>query len=312
MEETIIGTFEDVKFIQGQTKMTQPNWQEYFSAGFPNGIYEGLNVYLTTNTADECKIYDGTAFVNGLCVKIKTEDGYTDIARESLTDRFYCLRVNIIEGTAELVMKTGIAADLQRATVAAEIGKFIEDDSYCCDRNEVIYELPLLYGGTLGAPYPIDSGFEQGIDLRRIVTNKLDFHEMNTFTHLSLDIAKDGIYQWQLSTNNFAAPDIINIPNGATIYLYNGSSENPFSLIKAPYDNSGTWMATGTPPTPPVTIKYITTSDSWTTESSPARIQWNFGNGKSTMVLKIHFVRYNKPSANSTPEYTFLVQELDS
>ena len=38
MQETVIATGTDVKFIGGVTPMTQENWQAYFSTFHKNGI----------------------------------------------------------------------------------------------------------------------------------------------------------------------------------------------------------------------------------------------------------------------------------
>lgn len=169
MEETILETFNDVKFIQGATKMNQTNWQAYFGTALPNGIYDGLMVqdYYGEATFTYPKVLtDGSAFVNGLIAQIQTEDGYTEIGEwtydqevflaGNALDRFICLRVYLQEEKAQIVQKTGFVTEYgptQNVTIytdydvktMAMLKNFLADESYGCTRNEYIWDIPIFY-----------------------------------------------------------------------------------------------------------------------------------------------------------------------
>ena len=150
MEETIISTVNDVKFIENETRMTQSNWQKYFGKLFPSGVIEGLGKY-SNNESNHIK--DGTAIANGIMAKIETDDGYTAIDVPSGTyDYFVCLRIHFSTEQADLVLKTNIAPEENRQYLT-ELCKFTQDDSYCCSRTTEYYELPIVYGFTGGYRY---------------------------------------------------------------------------------------------------------------------------------------------------------------
>lgn len=194
MEETILETFDDVKFIQGATKMNQTHWQEYFGTALPNGIYDGLQVQdyyglqvrelggfpyesdIPVATFDYPNILtDGSVFVNGLLAQIRTEDGYTEIGRgENESDRFICIRVYLKEEKAQIIQKTGIAefdstaSTYDRRTMHA-LNHFMADESYCCERNEYLWDVPIFYQAPFGSSSPYI--LSDGCSLRRIVSS---------------------------------------------------------------------------------------------------------------------------------------------
>lgn len=314
MQETVIETFDDVKFIEGVTKMDQENWQAYFSAGFPNGIYEGLHYEWYDMGTPINRIYDGTAFVNGLCVTVKTEDGYTEYPTECATDYFLCLRVNLSEGTAKLVKKTEIASDYQETTLAVEIGKFLADESYCCERNGSIYDLPILYAGpsTAEATTTVHNYFKQGIDIRRMIKTKKDYKLKTSFT---AGISGENKYEEDIGTamdGAFARFNLIDIPDGAIIHITRGRSDAPFVIWAQPKTNSDyIWDNLAQAYTPsPVDFIFDATSDSWSNTSFPTGIQYNFTGGKTTLTLKIHFLGYTAPHGYSKAVYRFFLEEL--
>lgn len=177
MDETVIETFDDVKFIQGVTKMNQTNWQKYFGTVIPNGVYSGLMVqdYYGEQTFSYPTILtDGSVFVNGLYAEVKTEEGFTDISTASaqgLRDRFICLRVWLNEPKAEIIQKSNIAeapgsGQTWETTTTIELAKFVADESYCCERNDFYWDVPLFYNSEeTGTIRPLQSGRS----LRRIV-----------------------------------------------------------------------------------------------------------------------------------------------
>lgn len=315
MQETVIETFDDVKFIEGVTKMNQENWQAYFSAGFPNGIYEGFTHYMAT-LSNPGRIYDGTAFVNGLCVEIKTDDGYTEYPYESATDRFFCLRINIGNGTAQLIVKTEIASDYKDTTISTEIGKFIADESYCCERNDLVYDLPLWYLGPTTATITttVNNLFGRGFDLRRMVQNKKDF-----IVQKSQYISGDNKYEHEMiSAGNYgegirAELNLVNIPDGATIRVTGGAQDIAFAIAKYPASDNPGWYWANNNIDSPVNVIFETTSNSWTVfdQGGSGAIHYNFPAGKTTLTLKIHFLGYSPVGLYvSKPTFRFFIEEL--
>lgn len=188
MEELVLETFDDVKFIQGATKMNQTNWQGYFGTTLPNGVYEGLRVqdyYGEASFGYPKIITDGSVFVNGLLAQIHTDEGYTEIGDdywdgainewatqgESALDRFICIRVYLNEEKAQIVQKSGIAEFnanhlVYNENVTEQLNKFIQDESYCCTRNEYIWDVPIFYQAARGSVATVNS---YGRTLRRVV-----------------------------------------------------------------------------------------------------------------------------------------------
>jgi len=173
MAESIVATFDDVRFIEGVTKMTQENWQAYFGTIIPNGVYQGLEFQQQNSTNSiSYHVTDGIVFVNGIMAELKTPDGYTDIGSwyaQNDKDAFFCLRVYFGDEKAELIKKTNIVdsiteyvpEDFYKWTRA--MGKFISDESYQCDRNASYWDVPLIYFGN------VSYFLRYGIDLRRMV-----------------------------------------------------------------------------------------------------------------------------------------------
>lgn len=145
MEETTIATFDNVKFIEGVTKLTQNNWQEYFGSLFPNGAIKGL---CSPNSSSGVynQISDGIAIANGIIAKLETEQEYTSIQIPAgVYDCFACLRIHFTDELAELVVKRNIADTESTVQFMKELMQFTKDESYYCERNSDYYEIPLYY-----------------------------------------------------------------------------------------------------------------------------------------------------------------------
>lgn len=239
MEETIMGTFDNVKFIQGVTKMNQPNWQEYFGGALPNGVYEGF-------LADERYIYDGTVFVNGIFAKVETGEGKTDLGLIGATDpstgdeippydRFICLRVWFAEEKVEIVQKTGFAEWFGMSNISQyedslveQIVQFIRDESYGCTRNEFYYDVPIYYQGVNN----VETILQYGINLRRLVNlNRkrevnlyLDSTPKPELSNFNRQISGSNSYTDGHVRNIFLDP--INHPDGALICTQYGATIN--------------------------------------------------------------------------------------
>lgn len=184
MEESVIATFDDVKFIEGLTKMTQANWQKYFGTILPNGVYEGLNrkVEPQYGTSLPYQLNDGVLLANGILASIETENGYTEIqpiygaGTTGIMDKFICARVFFNDETVELIQKTnvsGASMDDTDETINAKflstVMEFSHDESYCCERNDSFWDIPLLYRTRFTKNGNTYYWFNEGLDLSRNV-----------------------------------------------------------------------------------------------------------------------------------------------
>lgn len=141
MQETVVSTGTDLKFIGAATPMTQANWQEYFSALHnKNGVLEGFDGAVG-------KVFDGAAIVNGLIANIETANGYTTYTQPSAeeNDVLIVLRVYLKQQKVELVRKSGIAAGTSYQDCADVLVNLIQNENAYCTRNTDYYELSLLY-----------------------------------------------------------------------------------------------------------------------------------------------------------------------
>lgn len=174
IEETVIATYDDVKFIQSTTPMTQANWQEYFGTALESGVYSGFEQrnYIGNSSYSNGKrlITDGCVVANGIYAKIQTNDGYTDIGAfpSGVVDRLIVVRVYYGSETAELVQKTGLAdvstgIPSQSYLCQRELMYLSFDESRNCVRNNDYYEIPIFYQGGSS------TFLSEGKDLRRMV-----------------------------------------------------------------------------------------------------------------------------------------------
>ena len=247
-DSTVLATFSDVKFIEGVTKLTQANWQQYFSASIPNGIYSGLEprAYIGNTSFSNGRrvISDGEVIVNGIYAKLETREGYTDIGIVPTTarDRFICVRISFEEETVQLIAKYDIAPeeinDGQHDPLYNDQNKlynlvasyFISDESYQCERNSSYWELPVLYQSRpIIDGHTYETTYGEGLDLRRHVykyTEKKENNPYPGFLPSSVDANKHflsghnniGI---ELSGTHYVYIDPVNPPDDALIYSYN-------------------------------------------------------------------------------------------
>ena len=221
MTEAIIATFDDVKFIEGVTKMTQSNWQGYFGSVIPDGVYSGLEFQQINNSySSYYHLTDGVAFVNGLMAVLKTNDGYTDIGRWYATsekDAFFCLRIYLKDQKAEVIKKVGILDTItEQATNEPTkfmwaLGKFLANEAYQCDRDELIWDVPLIYFGYNLLNY--------GRDLRRMVKPngkpEINPRNPNLFSNRSSLVSSNNVYTATADATYYL--DTVNFPNEAII-----------------------------------------------------------------------------------------------
>ena len=158
MQESIVSTGADVKFIGNSTPMTQANWQDYFSTFHKNGIigYDDLRVSIINTTV---YIRYGSVFVNGLLAKLDTGSGTTVTSTtptQSEIDALFCLRVYLQEEKVELVRKTGLAAGTSYQNCADVVVNLMFHDHLYCTRDDEIYEIPIAYMQYASCTYFVD------------------------------------------------------------------------------------------------------------------------------------------------------------
>lgn len=145
-DPVVLATSDDVKFIEGVTKMTQSNWMSYFGNAIPSGVIEGFKPFVDNRTN---RISDGTVIANGIVAKITTDDGYTDFTLPdpyySRYDTFLCVRVYFSEERAELVQKFNLSSSNDNDELSEVEENLITDESYGCIRNSEFYEVPVFY-----------------------------------------------------------------------------------------------------------------------------------------------------------------------
>ena len=174
-DEIIVTSTNDVKFIQGVTKMNQENWMKYFKYLLSNGVLKGLYRHNYPNDTFD-GLYPGAVATEGLISEITSDDldsyGKIRITRptveQGFNDIFICARVYLHEGTAELVIKN-LSDTYNLQTIAGTESRLILNESYGCVRNEEIYEMPLWYGSQIFAD-DMESQYKtwwNGRDLRR-------------------------------------------------------------------------------------------------------------------------------------------------
>ena len=236
MTESIIATFDDVKFVEGVTKMTQNNWQKYFKSAIPNGVYSGLEFKKIGSGSKYYHFMDGVAFVNGMMAEISTPDGYTDLGAitPSENDAFFCLRIYFDREQAELIQKTDIYLDIPYWGTLSEpnyykymntLGYLEKFEDYECERNLTYYEIPLFYIVSGWSYGPLTDG----IDLRRMVkpdqaralNPQVPCIYRNSFALLS----SNNLYMLTggMTVMTFYI-DAINLPNDAIIVNNTGSN----------------------------------------------------------------------------------------
>ena len=225
MTESIIATYDNVKFIEGITPMTQDNWQSYFSPVVQNGVYSGLEFQqYTSNSGILFRVTDGVAYVNGIRAELHTPEGYTDIGswyESGDKDAFFCLRVYRNQEKAEIVKKINIVDSIVEAAYdwfkyTWALGKFIGDESYQCENNFVYYEIPLIYFGKA-------SGFlRYGRDLRRMVKpdGKREVNPRNPdiYNNQYNLIRSNNVYTFETGTTYPYYIDAVNPPDDAIIF----------------------------------------------------------------------------------------------
>lgn len=294
--ESVISTTTNVKFIESATKMTQENWQAYFGAALPNGIYKGFGLQYNS-TSGPISFDAGTAFANGVLANVATATTFSASVSDSDIDRFFCLRIYFGEEKAQIIAKTGIAASTADSSIVAEFDKFAANEAYNCTRNDDYYEIPLFYQGP-------DSGhYHWGFDLRRIIEKQRDLRndpdiiESDSFGATDAhQICSNHKYAIMLGLNGTSESicylDPVNIPDGAAIRVMGGSAQKTFSFSSFPWSYQLSYYGSSHldfSTVPATKFVLSTSSNDWTTATGPDRIQMTVP-ATETRMFVVHYI----------------------
>lgn len=147
MQETVVKTGTNVKFIGSVTKMTQANWQDYFKAFKKTGIVGADSFKVETAMLSYPRIYDGVVMVDGILAKYETDDGYFYSTKPSQSeiDALFCVRVYLQQEKIEIVRKTGLAAGTSYQNCADVIVNLIQNEDAYCTRNDTYFDVAFCY-----------------------------------------------------------------------------------------------------------------------------------------------------------------------
>ena len=280
MDESVISTYTDVKFIEGLTKMTQRNWQAYFGTALKSGVYKGLNQRCFDDETFPRKLMDGVVYVNGIRAELSTEDGYTEIpsVASGVLDRLICVRVHFNAEVCELVEKDNLTTEGANVNQTNEklmetYLKLCADESLYCERNAQYWDVPIFYQSALW-----DYWFGAGKDMRRVVSQekKLDIVTSLDVTGMRQwygNVLISGQYYYQNANRSSTVTyymDTVNVADGAILSCPKYGSSSTIRLSKIPFTNNfcvGSSVSSAFPvPDSMVTnkqIQYIFSEKNW-------------------------------------------------
>lgn len=329
MNESVIATYDDVKFIQGVTKMNQNNWQDYFGNALKTGVYSGFDpnfqvMYRNSGYA----LNDGILFANGIFIKIETDDGYTlfEPLAVANSDRFVCARVNFDTGNVELVQKTGIAdfsgassADAKQVVLMKTLMEFEHDEAYCCRRDSAAWEIPLFYSASAwvnGSGSDVSAWLNQGADLTRRPNMDKKYiratvsgagDDPNRIQRMPIT-GNNTYYVPSAGTDIIIFPDTVNPANGAMVILTGTSTS--VALSRIPFILWWSISKTGWGPyyfSSSYEIKYIFANPSgWTTDNTKYTY---VSTSKATTAIRLTCIGADY-TEGSNCNYIFYVEEL--
>lgn len=145
MQETVVSTGTNVKFIGSATPMTQANWQDYFSTTMKNGVVGMTDFLVDPGYESNVKINDGKLIVNGLIIKQESVNGYIFVPKPASGDALYCVRVYLTEQKYEIIRKDSIAEGTSYQDCADVIVDLIQSEDAYCERNEQYFDFAIGY-----------------------------------------------------------------------------------------------------------------------------------------------------------------------
>ena len=224
MQESVVVTGNNVKFIGGVTPMTQENWQDYFMTFKKNGVIGMDDFTAVTDGLSSVRIYDGSVIVDGILARYETDDGYFYGAKPTSTeiDALFCVRVYLHEEKVEIVRKTGLAAGSSYQNCADVIAYMILHEDAYCTRNDQIFDVPIAYLNYMDS--------DNRVDVRRFCDPKARLLPgTNIFRGNGVvyrGVSGGNSYDYN-GVDPFNPPDDIQL---AIVPLYSGNVQSNFNL----------------------------------------------------------------------------------
>lgn len=163
MGTSTLKTLDDIMFVQGETPMTQENWQKYFGGVLPNGIYEGFAPSTSQGDKPVDGITAGVAVYNGLVYRMANRFAVDRDVPESNGYRLISLRIYPDTGVAKLVETRGNAPVSSDETILNGIIEMTQNPVFYgmdYDQNSYV-DYRLVYQGHKNSLYMA------GVDLRQ-------------------------------------------------------------------------------------------------------------------------------------------------
>ena len=168
MSESVISTMDNTAFFDNVTWLNQQNWQNYFGKTLPNGVIVNGSLKLSgtgytlsgtmdiTSSQNNIIVGTGAVMANGLYAE-NLLPVQTPHVTQAESTKFICVRFDLENANAKIVCKTNVVGSGE--TLQNVIRALNVNESYLCDRNTSVYEIPLAFESYNG----------DILDLRRLI-----------------------------------------------------------------------------------------------------------------------------------------------
>ena len=151
---TELANFVNAAFFDNRTWLNQENWQNFFGGSLPSGVivegglqadgqYYSNALALQAVNSSYKAFRPGKIIANGIYAEYNANTNIP-VVTSSQVDRLIVARVYLQSGEVKIVGKTKIAQDAGYTTQVFA-GMLLQDESLGCDRDDVYYDIPLVY-----------------------------------------------------------------------------------------------------------------------------------------------------------------------
>lgn len=151
---TELANFVNAAFFDNRTWLNQENWQNFFGGSLPSGVivegglqadgqYYSNALALQAVNSSYKAFRPGKIIANGIYAEYNASTNIP-VVTSSQVDRLIVARVYLQSGEVKIVGKTKIAQDAGYTTQVFA-GMLLQDESLGCDRDDVYYDIPLVY-----------------------------------------------------------------------------------------------------------------------------------------------------------------------
>ena len=159
---TELANFVNAAFFDNRTWLNQENWQNFFGGSLPSGVivegglqadgqYYSNALALQAVNSSYKAFRPGKIIANGIYAEYNASTNIP-VVTSSQVDRLIVARVYLQSGEVKIVGKTKIAQDAGYTT-QVYAGMLLQDESLGCDRDDVYYDIPLVYENYGGNSY---------------------------------------------------------------------------------------------------------------------------------------------------------------